>query len=182
MKILILNGNTDRETEKFDRPLELLVAGLREERHECIYIRLREKRIIQCTGCWDCWVKNPGECSFTDDTVEIRQSLIKSGLVILASPLVAGFVSSPMKKTMDKMIPLLLPYTSLVQGECHHEKRYDQYPLFGFIYSNPTKDKSFEEISRDMLSRFALNFRSHLAFSFSIHSPLEEIINEIDSY
>jgi len=39
-----------------------------------------------------------------------------------------GFLSSLMKNTMDRNIPLVHPHLEEVDGEVHHKKRYDKYP------------------------------------------------------
>jgi len=182
MKILILNGNPEEENSDFEDYLKHLETRLSQDNNEIRVFRLRELNIIPCTGCWDCWVKTPGNCSFNDDTIEIRKEYIHSDLVIFASPLIAGFVSSVLKKVMDKLIPLLHPYIEIVKGECHHAGRYSKYPLIGLVYQNPEKSNEPEIITRQIFNRFALNFRTNMAFSFSTKTNLTAVINEIDSY
>jgi len=182
MKILILNGNPDEKNQRFDKYIQEILHGLSEDRNKAEVIMLREKKIIHCTGCWDCWVKNPGECSFPDDTREIRQKAINSDIVVFASPIIAGFISGLMKKVMDKMIPLVHPYITLVKGECHHMKRYKKYPMMGLITDNISHDPDDEIITKDIFNRFALNFKTDLVFSFNILTDPNEVINEIDSY
>jgi multimeric flavodoxin WrbA len=182
VNIVILNGNPDRARVGFDSYLEHIVTGLTEDRNQAELVYLRERRIIHCTGCWDCWVKTPGECSFSDDTIEIRKKFIEADMVIFASPLMAGFVSGLLKKYMDKLIPLLHPYITLVRNECHHTKRYDKYPLIGLLIENQKRDKEDEMITKDIFNRFALNFRSDLVFAFNTAKDPNEVINEIDSY
>lgn len=135
---------------------------------------LLDKHIIPCTGCWGCWVKTPGECLFNDDTVVLREAIIQSDLVIFASPLSMGYPVAKMKHLMDKLIPLILPYIELVQGENHHAKRYENYPEIGFLYgAEADTDREDLEILKDMLSRFALNFKSKLTQFNNISEPLD---------
>ncbi len=182
MRCLILNGNPDKSNRAFDQKLENLVEILNKENHKSGIILLREKNIIHCTGCWSCWVKTPGECIFEDDSKEIREKYIQSDLVVFASPLILGFVSSGMKLLMDKCIPLLHPYIEIVEKEAHHRKRYPKYPLIGLVYEDPENDPEDVEITRDIFQRFALNFRSELAFCLSIESDLSEVMNETITY
>ena len=182
MRILILNGNPGTENEDFDTYLSGLSQSLVRDRNEVEIIHLRDKKILSCSGCWNCWVKNPGLCSIPDDTDGIRNKYINSEMVVFASPLVMGFVSSIMKKTMDRLIPLLHPYITLVGNECHHRKRYEKYPLIGLIYQDMDKEEEYVKITTDLFRRFALNFKTDLAFSFSIKKQVVEVINEIDSY
>ncbi len=182
MKILILNGNPDQENEDFDHYLTGLSKTLQRDRNEVEIVMLRDKRIISCSGCWNCWVKTPGRCSVSDDTDSIRMKYIQSEMVIFASPLIMGFISAIMKKTMDKLIPLLHPYITLVNNECHHKSRYEKYPLIGLIYQDIEKDDEYLQITESIFRRFALNFKTDLAFNFSIKKQVLEVINEIDSY
>ena len=188
MKILILNGNPEAKNKDFDQYLNLLADELSQDKNEVQLITIRDKKVLHCMGCWDCWVKTPGECRFDDDSTVIRESYINSDMVIFASPLIMGFISSIMKKVMDRMIPLLHPYIEIVRKEAHHSKRYDKYPLIGLLYQNNTNNssdsskKADAEITTDIFNRFALNFRTDLAFSFSIETEILDVINEIDSY
>jgi len=182
MKILILNGNPDTKNEDFEHYVNLLTDELSKDKNELTLIKIRDKRITHCAGCWDCWVKTPGECRFNDDSIAIRENYINSDMVIFASPLIMGFISAILKKVMDKLIPLLHPYIEMVKKESHHSKRYDKYPLIGLLYQNNSRENTDAEITTDIFNRFALNFRTDLAFSFSVKTELVDVINEIDSY
>ena len=182
MKILILNGNPKKENKDFDQYLNLLMDELSQDRNQVTFINIRDKKILHCKGCWNCWVKTPGECSFDDDSKSIRELYINSDMVIFASPLIMGFISAIMKKLMDKLIPLLHPYIEFVRNEAHHSKRYDKYPLIGLLYQDKSKNDTDAEITTDIFNRFAINFRTDLAFSFSINTEIADVINEIDSY
>lgn len=180
MRILILNGNPDKENKNFEAYLEKYAERLIRENNDVEIIYLRDKKVIHCTGCWHCWVKTPGECSHPDDTIEIRKSIIKSNLVIFASPLIMGFISSIMKTVMDKMIPLLHPYIDIVNDETHHFGRYEHYPAIGLILENSNADYEEIEITRDIFKRFALNFKSELTFCETTESEIFETINEVN--
>jgi hypothetical protein len=181
MKIVsILNGNPDNSNVQFDLHLEKIKKHLESNDHRVEIFYLRDLKIISCTGCWGCWVKTPGECLFEDDSKMVREKVIHSDWLIFASPLIMGFTSALLKMFQDKLIPLLHPYIELIDNECHHMKRYDQYPLLGLLYGKePDTDKQDIEIVTDIYKRFALNFRSELKFSKSIEEPFELLTNEI---
>jgi len=112
-----------------------------------------------CTGCWSCWWKTPGKCSIKDDAEPIFKSVINSDFFIFASPLIAGFTSSLLKKITDRFIVLLHPYIELKNGENHHRKRYTKYPDFGLILKNESvTDHEDIEIISDIYDRLAINF------------------------
>ncbi|MBN1926766.1 MAG: flavodoxin family protein, partial [Prolixibacteraceae bacterium] len=134
-----------------------------------------------CQGCWNCWWKNPGECSLKDDMPNIYRSYMDSDLVLHYSPMIAGFISSRLKTINDRSVPLVHPYVTLVNNECHHKKRYMKYPLMGLIVERCDSDDEELEIARDMYSRLALNLKSKLSFFATTEKSQEEIIDEISN-
>jgi multimeric flavodoxin WrbA len=181
MKITILNGSPHQNDASLDIYLASLGSILTEKGHSVSELVLRDMDLRYCTGCFDCWVKTPGECKVKDDSREVCQAAINSNLLIFASPVIMGFTSVPLKKAMDKLIPLIHPYTIFVQGEVHHHKRYRKYPKIGLILqTSPTCDDEDLEIIRRTFQRVALNFRSKLFFSTLSDQPVEEVCDEID--
>jgi hypothetical protein len=181
MRIVILNGNPYSQNLSFDEYLTKLVDTLQSSGHTVTLLQLRDMDIRYCTGCWGCWVKTPGECVARDDSAEVCRAAIRSDLVLHASPVTMGFYSALLKKTIDKMIPLIHPYTTVDQGEAHHRARYDRYPLFGFLLQrdDDTDDEDIHIIA-DVHSRTALNFKSRLTFTRTMDGPIEEVAREID--
>ena len=180
MKITILNGNPDGKNNPFDQFLERLGVTLEKENYRVKRLELRDLDILYCTGCWGCWVKTPGQCVIHDDAHRVCAEIINSDLVIFASPLIMGFISATLKKTMDRLIPLLHPYIVFVEKECHHRKRYDKYPLVGLILDRNQETPQDITITTDIFKRFSLNFRSKLQFTGFAANPLQEVIDEIN--
>ncbi|MCB2219543.1 MAG: NAD(P)H-dependent oxidoreductase [Bacteroidetes bacterium] len=180
MKITILNGNPDTQKKDFESYLDDLALALDDLGMEVTTITLREKDIHSCTGCWGCWVKTPGECVIPDDSIEIRNEIIHSDLLVFASPLIMGFTSALLKIMQDKLIPLVHPYIELVNNECHHIKRYKEYPKLALIYSpEPDTDTEDIQIVTHIYQRLAINFKSELVFSQSIETSAEKLVHEI---
>lgn len=182
MKITILNGDMNSNSEKFSDYLINFSIEL-SETHNVKHFQLTDMDIKQCSGCWNCWIKTPGKCTTKDDVEQILKSVIDSDLVIFASPVIAGFTSSILKKVSDRMVSLVHPYIEIREKECHHKKRYKKYPNFGVLLMND-KDTDFEDttIIMEIYERFALNFHSNLKFLFQIdQNSIEELIYEIDN-
>ena len=183
MKITILNGNPDPDNQKFDDYLNNLVKLLELSDNSVVHFKLKEMKIRHCRGCFGCWLKTPGQCIYKDDSHAICREVINSDFVLFAAPLVMGFPSAVLKITMDKLIPLLLPYIELVDNkECHHKKRYDkEYPLIGLlIETEDDTDGEDIEIVSDIFSRFAIDFKTSSRFVMQIDIPLQEVSNEIN--
>lgn len=183
MKITILNGNSEGRNKNFEQYMEKLCIFLEKQGHSVKHVKLRSMDIRYCTGCFGCWQRKPGECVIPDDSAQVCAAVVNAESVIFASPLMMGFVSAVLKKTMDKLIPLLHPYIEIVNGEFHHKKRYDTYPVMSFLYEKTEKaDEEDVAITTDILRRVALNLRTRFQFAADISTrKVEEVINEINS-
>ena len=182
MKITILNGNPNAENARFDNYLKSLSDLLESSDHTVTTLKLREMDIKYCIGCFNCWVKTPGECRVADDSRDVCREYINSDLVLFASPITMGFTSALLKKAHEKLLPLLLPYMELVQNECHHVARYEKYPRIGLLLEKG-KDTDEEDIKiiSDIYMRDAINFKTSFYFTKLLTDPAEEVADEINS-
>jgi multimeric flavodoxin WrbA len=175
MKILILDGSPQPESNSSEWYIKKLIVELRSKEHDVNRIVLRDRFIKYCVGCWSCWVKTPGECVFDDDAREICRQYIHSDFVLMFSPVIMGFSSALLKKMQDRLIPLIHPYVEIVQGENHHIKRYESYPKLGILLVK-SKDTDEEDIRilTDIYKRFALSLKTELQFSGLTEMDAEE--------
>lgn len=167
MNIAIFNGDMIGGQSPFTQYARQLARHM-ESDHRINYFELNSMTIRQCVGCWACWWKTPGLCAIKDDMDSIYKALMQSDFFIFASPLMAGFTSSLLKKMTERLIVLLHPYIIIVQGECHHKKRYDHYPNFGLLLEKePDTDPQDIQIVTDIYNRFALNFHCQQKYTWS---------------
>lgn len=180
MTFVILNACNEKD--QFGESMTALADKLNAEGHQVKLHHLCESHVIPCTGCWGCWVKLPGNCVFDDDTHQIRKDCIKADRLIFASPLIMGFTSAKLKHVQDKLIPLLHPYISIRQGECHHKKRYEAYPDIAVIYQ-AENDTDQEDIAilKKAYQRLALNFWADLLFVEELTEDSEQIYHKMIS-
>jgi len=157
MKATILNGSFNDDTV-----LEIIhktvIQELKDIEWEVIPFILRDLKITICRGCFECWMKTPGICRFDDAGREIAKSFIQSDLVIFLTPVTFGGYSSELKKALDRIICLDLPFFKKYSGEVHHLMRYEKYPCFMVVGVLPEKDKESERIFKTLVERNALNF------------------------
>ena len=180
MKITILNGNPDTGNTTFDAYLERLAEALTAAGCQATTLTLRDMDIHYCAGCWGCWVKTPGECVTHDDSADVCRTVINADFVLLASPVIMGFPSAVLKKTVEHLIPLIHPYGAVVQGEAHHMARYDRYPLWGLLLEKRgDTDDADVQIIADIFSRTALNFKTQLAFTELTSTPADAVAETI---
>ncbi len=177
MNITIIDGsNPDYKNQNYTTDLAVKLIGLD---HTVILIKAKEKKINYCNGCWGCWCKTPGECVIRDDMDEICRAYIHSDLVLHFSPLEMGFVTSRMKTINDRTIQLVHPYFEMVNGEIHHQKRYENYPLLGLIVDPLESDDEDLQITKDLYFRMAINFKTQLKIFSTTKKTQEELIHEI---
>jgi len=143
--IVILDGNPDPVNIVFDLAVAELDTDLGGRGHAVTRFTLRDMNLKQCVGCWSCWVRTPGRCAVDDDGDDIRRAWRHADVVVLASPLVMGFISSELKTITDKFIPLAHPYITLVDGECMHQHRYDRLPALAALLQT-TPDDTDEDL------------------------------------
>ncbi|MBU0634273.1 MAG: NAD(P)H-dependent oxidoreductase [Candidatus Omnitrophica bacterium] len=180
MRITILNGNPNSKNYLFDEYVNNIAGLLKSKNNTVDVILLRERNLQYCLGCFDCWLKTPGECVMRDDSRDICRKYINSDFVLFASPIISGFSSALLKKTQDKLIPLLHPYFEIMGGEFHHMRRYKRYPSLGLLLEKNTGvDEENINIISNIYSRIALKFKSKLRFLKFITDAPQEVVNEI---
>lgn len=123
-------------------------------------IRLGEGDITACTGCWSCWLKNPGRCVIKDPMAASYSDYVNSDTVILLMDTAQGFINHRAKAFLDRTIPHYHPYIELVEGECHHVARYERYPDLVFCVEGRGLTETEEAVVEDYLVRTAFHFKS----------------------
>lgn len=177
MNCLVLNGNP--EPSSFDDYLAGFVRSLVEQGHHAECVALRGLHLRYCVGCWTCWWKTPGLCAIKDDMVALYPKMVRSDLVVWASPLVLGTISALTKKAQDRFVPLAHPYIELVDGECHHRHRYAHNADLGVIVGPTAADDERDiAIVRRFFERFSRNTRTRLRLFATTTTSIEEAARE----
>ena len=101
-KVLILSssprkgGNSDILCDEFER-------GAIEAGNEVEKIRVAEKKISPCLGCYYCR-DNGGRCVFNDDMADVLQKIIDCDVLVLSSPVYFYSVCAQMKLVIDRTV------------------------------------------------------------------------------
>ncbi len=178
MKIVILDGQLDTTPKSYSSYMNTLKKELENQGHSLSHHVLKNKDLHHCIGCWDCWVKTPGQCVFDDASREMNREIINADFLLFATPLVMGFASYELKRKMDRIIPLIHPYITMVQNESHHRSRYEKYPILGLLMQPAAGDNDEEAyITSQMFARTALNFKSRLAFAVTMDESPTHVAN-----
>ncbi len=182
MEIRIVDGNPAAPDKAYERKLEAITQSLKDSGNNVSTMRLAEKNIHGCTGCFSCWLKTPGVCVFDDDGPEFLRSLIHSDLLLFASPLVMGFPSALLKNAIDRFIPMALPFIEMADGECRHPMRYESTPPLALLYDpEPDTDEEDIDIVSTVFKRFARNAHTRFLFSMPLSADPTEASHEIEN-
>ena len=159
MKATILNGS-NKDDKGLANIHSIIVNELSSNDWEVESFILHEMKIAYCLGCFECWVKTPGECRYNDDGREIAKQFIQSDLIVFLTPITFGGYSAELKKVLDRIICLILPFFMKINGEVHHKKRYDKYPRLLGLGVLPREDKQSEQIFTSLVNRNSINMHS----------------------
>ena len=95
-----------------------------ENNEEEVKIISDENKIKNCTGCFCCWIKNPGRCILKDGYENLAELYSKAEKITIISKCCYGTYSPFIKNVLDRSIPYLLPFFKLKNNEMHHTIRY----------------------------------------------------------
>jgi len=158
MIITIVNGIAESQYPDESNEIVSTAEKLKME-HQVNLFDLNKLNVHPCSGCWTCWIKEPGRCVYDDDMVDIYKSTVKSDVLIWISQIKAGFVQSEIRKATERMFALLLPHMTELKGEMHHIPRYEKQPKIGLVIVGKSEhDIEQEEILKEYMYRLSLNF------------------------
>ncbi len=110
------------------------IEGAKEAGANVEYFKLKDHNIKECSGCYTCWTKTPGECIYKDDMTMFRKKYREADLVVFASPLYIFNVTGIMKTFMDRLLPLMKPYMLTNEnGDTLHPDRFPENGEQGFV-------------------------------------------------
>ena len=114
-KILVINGAT-REGGNTDVIVKKFVGGVQTAGLNVQSATLRELDISDCIGCCKCLKES--NCNFDDDMTHLRDAIVKSDILVFASPLYFCEVTGLMKNFLDRLYFFYHPVNKhLVSGK-----------------------------------------------------------------
>lgn len=163
MRMTILDGDPRPFGTPLDRELTTLALQAKARGDACERVRLATLKLHQCVGCFHCWVKTPGRCRLNDDGNRVLAAIADADLLVFAAPMRMGFVASLLKRANDRIVPVVLPYVAVKDGECHHTMRYHPFDLALIVERG---DATAEELAATerIYARLAKNVLGKLAW------------------
>jgi multimeric flavodoxin WrbA len=178
MNALILNGS-ENSTSILNMVSDYLEDALKENGYDVDVMTLRNEKIEGCLGCFGCWLKTPGECIIQDAGSDLPKRVIQSDLVFLLSPITFGMYSHQLKKALDRFpCPILLPFFAKIDGEYHHSKRYDKYPLIVAVGVLPNRDEESEKTFTTLVERNGVNLHAKVISSVVYSNDETDIVKQ----
>jgi NAD(P)H-dependent FMN reductase len=127
VKALLLNGAVTLR-DMAEEVYAALESELRGRGFTVVGHDLSALDIPDCLGDFGCWTATPGTCVQPGPHREIARDLIQSDLAVWLTPITFGGYSSALKRQLDHCIPLVSPWFTTVEGETHHQRRYERFP------------------------------------------------------
>lgn len=100
-QVLILSGSP-RKNGNSDLLCDEFAKGALEAGHSVEKIRVAEKNIGFCRGCYAC--KNDGVCAIKDDMAEVLRKIIDADVLVLASPVYFYSIDAQLKAVIDRTV------------------------------------------------------------------------------
>ena len=130
---LIIHDLDDEELEKLKRKIEKKEKNIDKIKEsinqkkiiidEDVSIICDNKKIKNCMGCFECWVKTPGKCKIRDGYENLGKLYSEVEHVTIISECFYGSYSPFVKNVLDRTIPYLLPFFKFKNKEMHHITR-----------------------------------------------------------
>ena len=156
MTTVVLNGSPDATSQAET------VARLFDARHggrddPVRSFHLRGFALGHCLGDFDCWTRTPGRCRIPDAGQEIERAVHDADLLALVCPVTFGGYNAELKRALDRLIPLILPFFARKAGLTHHALRYTRLPRMIGIGVDATPSPARARLFAALVESNALN-------------------------
>lgn len=135
-----------------DRPVRPSLDGCADSH----LIDLSGCKIAACNGCFACWTRTPGRCVIRDDAVKIYPLIAQCDRLLLVSRIRFGCYDLPVKRMLERSLPIQQPFLQLRQGETHHALR-DVHPKDAVLIAYGESSAGEQELFRRLVERNARN-------------------------
>ncbi|MHA1186312.1 MAG: NAD(P)H-dependent oxidoreductase [Candidatus Heimdallarchaeota archaeon] len=179
------SGPRNRKLSKTSFMVDQFIEGVEAAGAQVEYFKLKDYDIKDCTGCYTCWTKTPGQCIFKDDMSTLRMKYREADLIVFASPLYIFNVNGIMKRFLDRLLPIMKPYMVIDDhGFIKHPDRYPELGEQGFVVFSAAGFPDIENNYDGLTSMFKMldlhNDHQHMMGEFYLPAA-EPIVQPIYS-
>jgi multimeric flavodoxin WrbA len=113
MKNVLIISSTPRKGGNSDVLCDEFAKGAKESGNKVTKIRIADKKISYCTGCYACHPSSPDgsaatgknhKCVIKDDAKSVLDKMMKSDVIVFASPVYFYSVSAQLKALFDRSV------------------------------------------------------------------------------
>lgn len=147
-KVLVLNGSP-RPVSDTMAMTNAFLKGLSSRDFEIETIRLIDKKIAPCLGCFGCWAKADGHCVQNDDQNAILDAIAAADVILWSFPLYCYSMPSHVKAVIDRLLPFNTPKMVEENGRVRHVNLVDFSQKTFLVFSGcgfPSFEKNFEPL------------------------------------
>ena len=138
--------------------LKPFVAELETNGCEVAYIRLADRDIKACGGCFACQhVADVYGCPIKDDVADIMDEIIASNCVVFATPIYTWFCTPSMKALLDRHFGLNKFYGKAAHGSLWAGKQVALITTHGYEADNA--NEPFERAIKNLCKHSKLEYR-----------------------
>ena len=123
---------------------------------------ISERSIRSCNGCFCCWHKTPGQCVIKDGFENMGKLIHVADEITVISRYTYGGFSSFVKNVFDRCLGYVLPQFEVVNGETHHQRRYQEDKPFTFIFYGQKLSEEEKESAVRYVKAVCANVRAHV--------------------
>ena len=172
------------------REMDIIIHDLELESFSSIFRNIDEKKfkiisdnkkIKNCKGCFECWIKTPGKCVIKDGYQDLGESFSKADKIIIISKCYYGGYSPFVKKVLDRSIPYLLPFFRIEDNEIHHKIRYKKKFRLEVHFYGENIDREVKNTANELVkaNSINLNLKEYRIFFDSSFTMLKnQVLNE----
>ena len=106
MKKILIISSSPRKNSNSEALAEAFASGANEANNDVEIIRMREKNIRFCLGCFAC--QKTGKCVIKDDMAAIVPRMEQADVLVFATPIYYYEMSGQMKTLLDRANPLFI--------------------------------------------------------------------------
>jgi len=128
--------------------------------YEVTYRDTTKLDVSLCVGCFDCWARTPGKCRFRDDGAQVLREVVNADAVALVGPVTFGGYAPRIKRTLDRLLPVLSPMMARQQGEVFRRRRYRKMPSLVALGTQAEVDGESARVFRTIVERNALHLHA----------------------
>ncbi len=104
MKNVLILSSSPRKGGNSDLLCNEFYRGAAEAGNNTEIIRLNEKKIGFCQGCYAC--EKLGKCFQNDDMNELAEKMLKADVIVFATPVYFYSMSGQLKTFIDRLVPI----------------------------------------------------------------------------